>query len=87
MSDYKTSDEQRFKLVINYLLEGQIIDYEGYRYGMDENNDVGFIAKKENGIDCVMGDRLTFGQVYRLAQKMPEVDIVSMAAVKAIKGK
>lgn len=74
----------RFKIMLNYLLEGKVIEHDGFRYGMDDNHEIGFVATK-NGVDCLIGDRLSFGQVYTLAQKLPEDLITSITAINAIR--
>lgn len=73
----------RFKIMLDYLLEGKVIEHDGFRYGMDDNHEIGFVATK-NGVDCLIGDRLSFGQAYTLAQKLPKDLIVCIARTNAI---
>jgi hypothetical protein len=73
----------RFKIMLDYLLEGKVIEHDGFRYGMDDNHEIGFVATK-NGVDCLIGDRLSFGQAYTLAQKLPKDLIVCITGTNAI---
>lgn len=69
--------------VIRYLYNGNAIELEGARYAMDLNHDIGIVMDND-GEDVVVGDRLTFGYLYRLVEKIPSDQIVEIAFKNAM---
>ena len=76
--------EDRLRIVLNHLFDGGRINEDDFSYAMDENYDVGVIFMKEDE-EVIMGDRLTVGQLFKVVQSMPVLDIINIAASRTIR--
>jgi len=66
-------------IVLKAFMNGAKIDHEDRILAMDENFDVGFVFTK-NEEEVIVGDRLTVGQLAKIAESLSEEQIAVLAA-------
>lgn len=77
-SDAVKKSRPPLEIVLRALSTGRTLDLAGLLYGMDEDGDVG-LAMEVRGKESIVGDRLTVGQLTKLANALSEEQLIDIA--------